>query len=231
MQKIKTPIGVYSFSPKILYVGRKKIDKQIAKQNLSDFNSIANKNNLKFGLIYGTLLGAIREHDFIDHDEDIDLFVLSEQRDLLFNMLFELRKCDFEVVRYDRRGLISIMKNNEYIDIYIFTPLQKGVRVCCGECVVEKYLFNTISLNFLSESILVPADYEEYLQFQYGKDWTTPVYYTDFKVSKITMFVFFMKEKIKYCLPDILFNKFVKRLEKKAIDRFFRRLEEYMIKI
>ena len=136
MQKIKTPIGVYSFSPKILYVGRKKIDKQIAKQNLSDFNSIANKNNLKFGLIYGTLLGAIREHDFIDHDEDIDLFVLSEQRDLLFNMLFELRKCDFEVVRYDRRGLISIMKNNEYIDIYIFTPLQKGVRVCCGECVV-----------------------------------------------------------------------------------------------
>lgn len=231
MEKIITPIGLYSFSPKILYVGRKKIDKQIAKQNLADFNSIANKNNLKFGLIYGTLLGAVREHDFIDHDEDIDLFVLSEQRDLLLEMLFELRKYDFEVVRYDRRGLISIMKNNEYIDIYIFSPLQKGVRVCCGECILEKYLLNTFFLDFLSESILVPTDYEEYLQFQYGKDWTTPVYYTDFKVSRITMLVFSMKEKFKYCLPDILFYKFVKRLEKKIIDKFFRHVEESQINI
>ncbi|MEA4935060.1 hypothetical protein SDC9_71999 [bioreactor metagenome] len=229
MEKINTPNGIYTFTPKILYVGRKKIDKKIAKQNLSDFTKIANNNNLKFGLIYGTLLGAVREHDFIDHDEDIDLFILSEQRDLFLKMLFDLRKNNFEVVRYDRRGLVSIMKNNEYIDIYIFSPFQKGVRKCCGEFVLEKYLLNTTYLNFLSESILIPKEYKEYLEFQYGVGWTTPVCYTDFKVSKFALFIFYLKEKIKYRLPDFLFYKFVRRLEKDAEDVFFRNAEGYLI--
>ncbi len=220
MEKIITPLGAYYFSPKILYLGRKKINRQIARQNLSDFNRIAQKNKLYFGLLYGTLLGAIREHDFIEHDEDIDLFVLSEQRDLLLQMLFELRENGFEVVRYDRRGLISIMKNNEYIDLYIFGPLKEGIRSCCGECVLEKYLLNTVIYAFLSENVLIPADYEEYLLFEYGPDWRTPVYYTDFKVSKMATIMMFIKEKIKYRLPDVLFYKYVQRLEKKLIDKF-----------
>ncbi len=228
MEKIITPKGKYLFSPKILYLGRKQINKQIAKQNLSDFNKIANKNELKYGLIYGTLLGAVREQDFISHDEDIDLFVLSEQRDLFLSLLFELRKNGFEVVRYDRRGLISIIRGNEYIDIYIFSPLKKGVRVCCGECVLEKYLLNTVYYDFLSERILVPEDYEEYLQFQYSVDWKIPVYYTDFKVNKITMLRYFIKEKIKYSLPDWLFYRFVKNLENKIIDDFYIKAENYL---
>ena len=65
MAKIKTGVGVYHYSIKPLYVGRKKIDKQIAKENLLDFNSLAIKYKLKFGLAYGTLLGAVRESDFI----------------------------------------------------------------------------------------------------------------------------------------------------------------------
>jgi len=228
MEKVVTPLGAYYFSSKILYLGRKKINRQIAKQNLTDFNRIAQKNKLNFGLLYGTLLGAIREHDFIEHDEDIDLFVLSEQRDLLLQMLFELRAHGFEVVRYDRRGLISIMKDNEYIDLYIFSPLKEGVRTCCGECVPEKYLLNTIIYDFLSEDIRIPADYEEYLLFEYGPGWRTPVYYTDFKVSKLATILMFIKEKIKYSLPDVLFYKYVQSLEKKLMDKFDLKMDEFI---
>ncbi|OJV42584.1 MAG: hypothetical protein BGO29_11955 [Bacteroidales bacterium 36-12] len=227
MEKIKTPKGIYRFSLKILYLGRKRIDKKISKQNLSDFNAIATRNNLKFGLLYGTLLGAIREQDFIAHDEDIDLFVLFEQQDLFLSMLFELRENGFEVVRYDRRGLVSIMRNNEYIDIYFFRPFREGIRTCCGECVFEKYLLDTIYMDFLSEKVLVPKDYEEFLIFQYGKDWKIPVYFTDFNVSKLYQLLFFLKEKIKYKLPDFIFYPYVRKLEQKLIDDFYQKLEKF----
>ncbi|GAB1415657.1 hypothetical protein MASR2M117_10630 [Paludibacter sp.] len=227
MEKIITPKGVYKFSFKILFLGRKQINKQISKQNLLDFSKIAKNNNLTFGLLYGTLLGAIREQDFITHDEDIDLFILSEQADLFLSMLFELRENGFEVVRYDRRGLVSIMRNNEYIDIYFFKPFREGIRTCCGECVYEKYLLDTTFIDFLSESVLIPREYEEYLRFQYGNNWRTPVYYTDFQIGKVSQILFFIKEWIKYKLPDFIFYPYVKKLEQNFIDDFYQKKEKF----
>ena len=66
------------------------------------------------------MLGAVREKDFIDHDEDIDLGADYKDVDKFLLMLFELRENAFEVARWDDRGLISIIRNNEYIDIYFF---------------------------------------------------------------------------------------------------------------
>jgi glycerol-3-phosphate cytidylyltransferase len=225
MAKIKTEKGNLYFSHKALYLGRKKINKAVAKQNLLDFNAVAKQNNLSFGLLYGTLLGAIRENDFIEHDEDIDLFILDEQRQVLYNLLFKLKEIGFEVARYDRRGLISIIRNNEYIDIYIFKKYIKNVRICCGECVIEKFLEQTTTLNFLTESFTVPKDYLEYLVFQYGRDWQTPIAYSDFKVKKNTIIFCEIKERIKYYLPDFIFYPLIKQNEKQFIDSFFKKVE------
>ena len=56
-----------------LFPGVKRIDKEIAFENLCLLKSILDANGIKFQLAFGTLLGVVREHDFIDHDEDIDL--------------------------------------------------------------------------------------------------------------------------------------------------------------
>ena len=221
MAKINTEKGTYFFKPQTLFVGQKIINKAVAKQNLKDFNKLAKSNNLNFGLIYGTLLGAIREHDFIEHDEDIDLYILGEEKDLFLNMLFELRENGFEVIRYDKRGLLSIQRNNEYIDFYIFNKFQKGVRECCGECVAEKYILDTIKYDFLSESFTIPQAHIEYLSFQYGSDWNIPIPYNNFKVSKISIFLKKIKEQSKYLLPEFIFTKIVSRKEKKIIERFY----------
>ena len=135
---IKTNRGKYIHEQKVLYLGIKQIDKVQANCNLQLLKSILSKNNINFGFIYGTLLGAIREHDFITHDEDIDLFMLEEYKERFYSCLFLLRENGFEVIRDDRCGLISIMRNNEYIDFYIFKKYKPGIRICSGLCILEK---------------------------------------------------------------------------------------------
>ena len=72
-QIIHTSAGTYSYAFRPIFAGIKPIDKVIAKENLFLLKDICDEAGLKFILFYGTLLGAIREHDFITHDEDIDL--------------------------------------------------------------------------------------------------------------------------------------------------------------
>ena len=46
----------------------KKFDKNIAKENLLDIKKIFDENNLFFYLANGTLLGAVRDNDFIEYE-------------------------------------------------------------------------------------------------------------------------------------------------------------------
>ena len=77
---IKTSGKIISYNEKKLYHGRKKINKKIAQKNLLVIRNILIKTNIRWGLIFGTLLGAIREKNFIAHDEDTDIFVLYEDK-------------------------------------------------------------------------------------------------------------------------------------------------------
>ncbi len=156
----------------------KKINREIAKENLEILHSVLEQTTIKYGLIFGTLLGAIREQNFIAHDEDVDIYVLNEDRDNFLRLLYELKNYDFEVVRchYD---CISIMRKNEYIDLYFFKTKKKfgifKVRVLTNEfeCSVN-YLENPVRLMFLGMNMPIPNNAEELLVKMYGKDWRVP---------------------------------------------------------
>ena len=90
--KINTPVGTYKYKYVPIFEGSKRIDKHQAKENLFLFQDIMIKHHLKFLLSFGTLLGAVREHDFIDHDEDIDLIMMKSDMDKFLSLLFEFRK-------------------------------------------------------------------------------------------------------------------------------------------
>jgi hypothetical protein len=75
---INTLKGKYTYKYVPIFLGIKPIDKAIAKENLLLLKDILDKNHLRFLLLFGTLLGAVREHDFIAHDEDIDLVMKKE---------------------------------------------------------------------------------------------------------------------------------------------------------
>ena len=107
---IKTSRGEIKYTPTNFEVGTKRIDIEKSKENLLIFKTVMDKNNLKFGLIYGTLLGAIRENNFILHDEDTDIYILDENRQYFLDTLHDLINNGFSVGRYDD-NLISIIRD------------------------------------------------------------------------------------------------------------------------
>lgn len=182
---VETPQGKYYYTPVSLFLGVKKIDEPKAKENLLLLNKLAKENSFKFVLFFGSLLGAVREKGLIKHDEDIDVIILSEDKDKFLNFLHVIRPFGFELIRYDRRGdLYSIMRNGEYIDIYVMFEIYPGVRGTGGFLYPEKYMKNLTQYELFGDKFWVPIDYEEALTFTYGETWRTPIKYADFEMNK-----------------------------------------------
>lgn len=230
MPIIKTSKGSLKYSFKLLYPGIKRIDKEKAFDNLKLLTDYLKTTELHWGPAIGTLLGMVREHDFIDWDEDIDLWIFEEEEELFKDMLWDIVGLGFDVVRYYRRGLYSIMRNGEYIDFVVMRDIGGGIRYNGGKAFVfDKFLKNTMSFNFKGIMVPIPVDYDDYLTFRYG-DWRTPVQYCDFDMN------WFKKTWIKFglemqrFLPDKLyfwihnkrhiqdFEDFKERCRKKGID-------------
>lgn len=58
------------------FVSGSYVDKKIRKKNLEIVADYLNGNNIRWFLMCGTLLGCMREKDFIDWDSDIDIGVV-----------------------------------------------------------------------------------------------------------------------------------------------------------
>lgn len=220
MNKIKTPEGFLYYKFKPLYPGIKQINKEKANENLQLLKRILKEQNLNFGLAYGTILGAVRDHDFITHDEDIDLYILKEDETLFLSTLVLLNNYGFNIVRNDRRGLISIMRNGEYIDFYIFSKYKKGIRICSGMLIPEKFLTETIDYPLLGSYYKIPKDYEIFFEYEYGSNWSTPIPYVDFNMTRWKKFSYIIKEHIKNLLPNFIYIPIKKHLENKSIRKY-----------
>lgn len=208
-----------------LYLGRKKINKEIATKNLLDFKDVMDKYELDFLLGYGTLLGAFREKDFISHDEDIDILMLDKDKIKFFNILKELEKIDFIFCRYDERGLVSIMRNQEYIDIYFFHEYKDNIYKCAGEFIQKNFLYERTKIKFLNTEFEVPFNSKKILEFWYGKDWKIPIDYAEKKNNKISKIIAKSKLGIKKYLPDKIKKLIYFTLEKKNEKNFLKRIK------
>lgn len=219
--KINTRHGVYTYCPKKLFYGRKIITIKVATENILLFKRIMDDNDVKFGLIYGTLLGAVREEGFIKYDEDTDVFILDEHREAFLDLLFEFRNNGFEVARYET-DLISLLRNDDYIDVYFFKKSIFGQRTCCNDSLPESFFKNLGEINFLGARFYTVSNKIAFLEKAYGKDWKTPrkncpadiksISYRTTKVARLAITK--TKHLIKRILPSKIY-RYIKTLKNK----------------
>lgn len=223
---INTPKGKYTYKFVPIYLGIKTIDKAIAKENLLLLKDILDKNHLRFLLLFGTLLGAVREHDFIAHDEDIDLVMKKEDMPAFLSTLFELRVHGFELARYERRGLLSIIRKGEYIDFYFFEPYpeDRSLYYCCRDICKKETLDDTILYPFQGSEFLIPRKYIEYLEYYFGSNWQTPIQTTDFNQSAWAVRKWIIKMYIKALMPVRLIEYLQSRSDKPFLEKWVKRI-------
>lgn len=227
MAKLKTRRGLYRYKPVTLYLGINQIKKDVAFQNLTDIAKILRKYNIPLTPWYGTLLGIIREQDFIDWDEDIDLMVLSENKEDLLDALWDMREIGFEFIREDRCShTLSVIRNGEYIDFYIMDRISPELRTDYGGFFFfEKHIKNLIEWDFKGLKVMVPQDYEELLSFLYG-DWHTPKRYIQPNLSSLTKIKRKILQKLKQMLPLKLHFWMLKKYHTKDLDIFLKKCKD-----
>ncbi len=137
-------------------------------------------------LAYGTLLGAVREGDFIGHDNDIDLGYVSRERhpvDVVresFRLERRLECAGLPVERYSGAGFKVLVRDGagqqRWIDV--FGGFWSGDRLALmGELLTpfeREWLLPLGSVELAGETFPAPARPERLLEAMYGPGWRVP---------------------------------------------------------
>ena len=96
-----------------------------------------------------------------------------EDKNKILNLIYEFKKHGFEVARYEKNSLFSIIRKNEYIDFYFFKKTIFGRR--CLDYYIPKIFFKkTEKIKLFDKYFPTLNNFHNYLNFQYGKDWNIP---------------------------------------------------------
>lgn len=204
------------------------IDKrQKEKDLLWELSELFNKNNITFWLEFGTLLGAVRENNFIIHDPiDIDL-------GLYYKDYWKIRKI-LENTEWKYKYIwareLAIYKNKEelplHIDLFFIEKSEKDVYLYMyrpnnrdgGKWTKEwryitpkKLYFPLNTIKFLDKEFKVPSKPEKYLEHHYGT-WQVPRKgYTTYD-STIHKDNYNMIDRVTAIVPSFLRDDCLKKL-------------------
>lgn len=164
-----------------------------AKENLEDAVSILNQCLLTNFLVDGTLLGAIREKDFIKHDTDVDLGVMMKEWDLsvFSRVVKEMMQKGF--ILYHSFGIfgkhfeVSWYRSGIKVDFFFyyyegnkirFNAFLNGGRDLPKDIITYEYdaqNFNVLAeITFKGSVYKIPSFPEEVLKQKYGDQWRIP---------------------------------------------------------
>jgi len=170
-------------------------------QHLSYISDKLDTLGIRYWLMYGTLLGCVRNNDIIPHDYDFDFGALIDDLDVIMTLNETIKgdgyKLEFpQTYSYDYKTLtkrenkwrvsVKIYYNNiAFGDIYLYSR--------CRDNYLRRYdpnqkiLFwpqSTIHSNFINNLVRgrirdryfwIPSNSEFLLQYWYGKDWNIPI--------------------------------------------------------
>ena len=221
MTRIKTSKGYLEYKNHLLNFGSKVLNPEKMLENLHILSLYLAKIDINWGPAFGTLIGIVRNEEFQPWKPVFDIYILKEDEERFKDILWLLLEADFEVVRYERRGRYYLVRNGEYIKVFVLTKVCSDVRhTGSSDFIHEKYIQNTVKWYFKGIQLNVPAEVDEYLEFQYGKDWTTPKQTVIYSNNLFVRYRYWMKTWIQDNLPDDLYYKWILNHRKKDFKKF-----------
>jgi hypothetical protein len=154
------------------------MDHESAKYLLITLKNVLQKHGVTAMPMFGTLLGAIREHDFIKNDTDIDMVIYAKDKDAVLALRPELEKYDIHLYCYVLPWIFTFEYKGITCDLY---PLYESVWPWTNHyyLLLEKYISRsffdmTEDYELFDETFKVPAHPENILAYLYGKTWHIP---------------------------------------------------------
>lgn len=141
---------------------------------LSALKRHLDSHNIPFYLMFGTLLGAKQNGDFIPWDTDIDIAILDRFQDRLRE---SMKNSPLKLWR-SGEYYCSLTLGSEYVDVYTYTDEGSKYSYCGGlrrYFDEEKRVFDNWSeIEFKGMKFRTVENPEQSLERWYGKDWRTP---------------------------------------------------------
>lgn len=153
------------------------LNKDACTYILTTIYKVFNLYNIDFFLVFGTLLGAYRDKDFISHDTDIDLGILYKDLNNLINSVPDIEKYGIKLKR-NSPELLSFVYESDYIDIYVFNKDDSDPKYYrCSVYNIESFQIDNgfTKIEFLGQYFNTVNDIEKYLIRHYGNDWNEPI--------------------------------------------------------
>ena len=151
------------------------LNKEIASENLLLMKKVLDSFGIRFTLLFGTLLGAVREGGFINHDTDTDIGIYEKDRQILMEAIPVLLDNGFDIIRTKYPDdLVTFMRKDEYIDVGIFRVIKKRLKIYYAyqdHLIGAEYLEQLDEIVFLGEKFNTPSNPKWYLSKTYGSGW------------------------------------------------------------
>lgn len=219
--KLKTSKGYLEYDSHLMYFGNHKIDKDKMLENIQILSLYLDKIGINWGPAFGTLIGVVRNDDFLPWNPVFDIYILKEDEERFKDVLWLLMEVGFNLFRHERRGLYYLKRNNEVIKVFVLHKISSDVRHTGGsDFIHEKYLQNTVKWNFNDIMLNVPEEVDEYLSFRYGENWITPLQTKTYKQGLLSKYYHWAKTWVQDHLPDSLYYSWLLQHRQKDFKLF-----------
>lgn len=205
--------------------------KKVEVEVLDYFVSKCKKNNLKYFLAYGTLLGAVRHGGFIPWDDDIDVYMLPEDYYKFKDIMIKEKNEDFffqslETEKYYNLIFDKIrMNNTEAIEFKTKNePIHKGIYIDIFPLIpfpTDKKEQQRMWKNHKIVNLLIEADLKDKTMYNnYGK--LGKILSKLFKIVPRNIRNIIASSKLKKIITyNGDFEKYVCLIDKKYFDKKF----------
>jgi len=165
-----------------LFESHRPMNRVKSRTNLLFLKQVFDSHEIDFCLAYGTLLGAVREKNFIVGDTDIDLVLSFEDKFKVENCLKEFMENGFCLIRKTEQ-VWSLEKELDYIDLYFFKPrtvldFVLNRSLCKLGCwcmqINNNYLTGFDEIVLFGQRFKTFKNHLKWVEHTYGADWKIP---------------------------------------------------------